>query len=355
MPDRPLLVTADPDLLDDLLRLCAAAGVEARVAPDVPAARGPWSGAPIVLLGDELSGPALAGRLPRRGDLVLVGRALEDGGIWTRAAGLGAESVVFLPDAEAWLVDRLASAGEEPPGRATTVAVIGGRGGAGASTLACALAVTAAAGGWRTILVDADPLGGGLDLVLGCEDLPGLRWPDLAAAGERISASALRYALPQAAGLHLLSWDRGESRRVAPEVGRAVLAAAGQAHELLVVDLPRQLDELAEATLAGADVALLVVPAEVRAVAAAARVASYVGALAGDVRVVSRGPAPSGLTAELVAGSLGLPLAGRLKPEPGLARSLERGEPPGGSGRGPLAELARSLLRELAVSRRPAA
>ena len=33
--DRPLLVTADPDLLDDLLRLAAAAGVETQVAHDV--------------------------------------------------------------------------------------------------------------------------------------------------------------------------------------------------------------------------------------------------------------------------------------------------------------------------------
>ena len=29
--------------------------------------------------------------------------------------------------------------------------------------------------GQKTLLLDADPLGGGLDLVVGCEEVPGLR------------------------------------------------------------------------------------------------------------------------------------------------------------------------------------
>ena len=355
LPVRPLLVTSDLDLLDELLRLCAAAGVEARVAGDVAAARGPWAVAPVVVLGDDLSRSAMAAKLARRRDLVLIGRTLDDADVWARAAALGAESVVFLPGAGAWLTDRLAGACEEPGAAAVTVAVIGGRGGAGASSLACALALTASDGGWRTLLVDADPLGGGLDMVLGCEDAPGLRWPDLAAADGSISASALRSSLPRLGGLHLLSWDRGDPVSVSGATVRAVLAAGRQAHELVVLDLPRRPDQAAEATSAGVDVLLLVVPTEVRAVAAAGRVAAYAGRLTHDVRVVTRGPAPSGLTPEMVAGSLGLPLAGWLKPEPGLALSLERGEPPARSGRGPLAALCRSLLGELSVPRRSAA
>jgi hypothetical protein len=73
--------------------------------------------------------------------------------------------------------------------------------------------------------------------------------------------------------------------------------------------------------------------------------------LVADIGVVVRGPAPSGLTAEVVAESLGLPLAGWLRPEPGLERSLERGDAPAGSGRGPLAALCRSLLDGLASAR----
>ena len=49
MSDRPLLVTSDPDLLDELLRLCAAAGTEAEVAHDIAAARLSWSTPPLVV------------------------------------------------------------------------------------------------------------------------------------------------------------------------------------------------------------------------------------------------------------------------------------------------------------------
>jgi hypothetical protein len=71
----------------------------------------------------------------------------------------------------------------------------------------------------------------------------------------------------------------------------------------------------------------------------------------GDVRLVVRGPAPAGLTGELVADTLGLPLAGWLRPEPGLARTLERGDPPAASGRGPLATLCRDLLDRHPIAR----
>ena len=178
MPERPLLVTSDPDLLDDLLRLCAAAGVEARVAGDLGSARAQWADAPLVVLDDELTPFAMYSGLSRRGDLVLVGRDLGDEETWHRAEVMGAESVVHLPGAESWLVDRLAAACR-PAGSARTVAVVGGRGGAGATSRACALAVTAAEQGLVTLLLDADPLGGGVDLAVGFEDVPGLRWPDI--------------------------------------------------------------------------------------------------------------------------------------------------------------------------------
>ncbi|MGH3717204.1 MAG: hypothetical protein ACRDT4_27635, partial [Micromonosporaceae bacterium] len=48
---RPLLITADGRLLDDLLRLGALAGTELQVAPDPAAARPLWRDAPLVLVG----------------------------------------------------------------------------------------------------------------------------------------------------------------------------------------------------------------------------------------------------------------------------------------------------------------
>ncbi len=175
----PLVVTEDEGLAEHLLRLCAAAGTEPRLIRGAPPTRELWEAASLVLVGDDRA--AHCSGLGRRGGVLLLGLDLDDPGVWVRAVQLGAEHVLFLPDAEAWLLDRIADAAEGDGPPAVTVAVLGGRGGAGASTLACALAVTAARAGRRTMLIDGDPLGGGLDVLLGGETARGLRWPDLAA------------------------------------------------------------------------------------------------------------------------------------------------------------------------------
>ncbi len=347
MAHRPLIVTADPGLLDDLLRLSALAGVEVEVAPDLVAARPSWSLAPFVLLGvDAVAGPARS-LPPRRGGVVLVPRSgEEERAAWDAAARVGADAVQALPAAEALLVDRLAGAGEAPSAR--TVAIVPGAGGAGASTLAGALAVTAArvVPGLRTLLVDLDPLGGGLDLVLGAESLPGLRWPALAGARGRPGPDELRAALPAVAGATVLSWDRGGPVDLPSEAVASVLDAGRREHDLVVLDTPRAREPGADAALSTADSVLLVVPADVRSAAAAARVAGRLAGLVADVRVVVRERPGSRLPAGPVARAVGLPLAGRLGPEPGLAVAQERGEPPGRS-RGPLGQLCRTLVADL--------
>jgi secretion/DNA translocation related CpaE-like protein len=305
---------------------------------------------PLVLVGDDQAGAVIRAALPRRRTTIMVGRDLDDAGIWQRAVSVGAEHVVFLPEAERWLVDRLADAAQAGDA-ALVVCVVGGRGGAGATTLAAALAFAGLRSELRTVLVDADPLGGGIDLVLGGEDVPGLRWPDLAGARGRVAPAALRASLPVVDALTVLSWDRGDVLDIPGAAMESVLAAAVRGAQLVVVDLPRRPDPAGEVALAMADRVFLVVPAEVRAVASAGRVAAAVGLLTPDLRVVVRGPAPSDLEAEVVAESLGLPLSGYCKAEPGLAGALDRGEPPGRS-RGPLSRLADQLLEELVQGRR---
>ncbi|MEU7133090.1 septum site-determining protein Ssd [Streptomyces sp. NPDC046261] len=334
----PLIVTEDEGLLDDLLRLCAAAGAVPEVIHGRPARRGSWDSAPLVLVGDDCA-THMAGAARREG-VVLVGKDLDDPGVWRRAVGIGARNVALLPDGESWLVDRIADAVEGVGRPALTVGVIGGRGGAGASTLACALAVGAARAGHRTMLIDGDPLGGGLDVMLGGERADGLRWPAFADSRGRVAGRALEEALPELHSLRVLSWDRGDCAAVPPEAMRAVLAAARRRGGVVVVDLPRRLDETAMEALEQLDVGLLVVPAELRAVAAAHRVASMLGMLLGDLRAVVRGPFGSGLGGEEISRLLGLPLAGELPLEPGLPDALNAGRPPGGGERGPLARFS---------------
>ncbi|MET9799511.1 septum site-determining protein Ssd [Streptomyces sp. NPDC006368] len=330
----PLIVTEDAELLDDLLRLCAAAGAHPEVHHAVPERAASWETAPLVLVGDDAA-VRCRGATRRRG-VLLVGRDQDDPAVWRRAVEIGADCVLRLPDAEGWLVDRIADAVEGVGRQALTVGVIGGRGGAGASTLACALAVTAARGGRRTMLVDGDPLGGGLDVLLGGEQTEGLRWPDFAASKGRVAGGALEESLPSLRGLRVLSWDRGDAVTIPPEAMRSVLAAARRRGGVVVVDLPRRVDEATVEALAQLDLGLLVVPGELRAVAGAKRVASTVGMVLRDLRVVVRGPYAAGVDEQWVTDVLGLPLVGELPPEPGLMTDLDAGVPPGDSVRGPL-------------------
>lgn len=348
---RPVVLASDGELLDDVLRLAAAAGCDAERVPDAAALRQRWASAPLVLL-DAAGALACAQARPARRDgVVLVVRGAPEASVWQRAVAVGAEHVVTLPDAEPWLVGALADACEGPtrPGRVLTL--VGGRGGAGASVLAAAVAMAAVRARRQALLVDCDPLGGGLDLVVGAEDADGLRWPGLALGGGRVAASSLHAALPAvpvgpaAGGLTVLSCDR-EGRGPDPAAVAAVVDAGRRGGEVVVCDLPRHLTEAAWAPLDRADLTLIVVPAEVRACAAAARV---VGGLLGRGRppqLVVRGPAPGGLTPADVAHALGLPLLVAMRPQPGLAGALDRGQVPG-RGRGPLATAAGEILTAL--------
>jgi secretion/DNA translocation related CpaE-like protein len=345
-PRLPLVMTGDPDLLDDLLRLAAAGGSEVDVAPDPAAARPRYADAPIVFVGVDQIESCLRARLPRRARVVLVGHGeIPDAG-WAAAQPLGIEHIVTLPLAEPWVVDRFAER-LRPSATGRLLAVLGGRGGAGASILAGGLAVTAVAAGHRTLLVDADPLGGGLDLLLGWEQVDGLRWGALAGAGGRVDPPALLEALPHRGDLVLLSFDRDVLPAVPGEAMAATLDAARRGRDVIVADLPRRLDDAAVLALQAADRAVLIVPAELRATAAAARVAQNARLHCSELSVVVRGPAPGKLRPREVAAALSLPLAGSLRPEPALCRALERGEAPAAGGSGPLADLCRRLIGEL--------
>ncbi|WP_329581466.1 CpaE-like family protein [Kitasatospora sp. NBC_01250] len=337
----PLILTEDEALTEQLLRLCAAAGAQPQLlggAPPLPR----WETAPLVLVGDDQS--KRCAELPRRPGVVLLGLDLDDCEIWVRGVQLGAEQVVFLPDAQAWLLDRIADAVEGSASPALTVAVLGGRGGSGASTLACALAVTAAGAGHHTMLIDGDPMGGGLDVLLGGESADGLRWPDLAGTRGRVSGAELAAALPRLHQISALSWDRGSPLQISPIAMHSVLAAARRRGGLVVLDLPRHLDPAAAHALEQADTGLLVVPAELRAMAAAGRVAAAVGMRLADLRAVIRWPGPVGLRGTEIAHGLGLPLAGEITHEAGLTVDAERGRPPGARARGPLARFCSAYL-----------
>ncbi|MDY7090921.1 MAG: septum site-determining protein Ssd [Actinomycetota bacterium] len=341
----PLVVTSDPDLLDDLLRLAAAGGTEIDVAPDPAAARPRYGTAPLVMIGADQLDACLRARLPRRSRVAVVSRGEVTETMWTASNAHGVEHIAELPTAETWVVDRFAEQLDQPTGR--VLAVIGGRGGAGASTLAAGLATTASGARRRTLLIDADPLGGGLDLMFGWERRDGLRWSALAEAGGRVDPPTLLEALPHHGDLVVLSFDREGTPLVPPEAMGATIDAGRRARDVIVVDLPRRLDDAGVLALECADQAVLLVPAEVRAAAAAARIARTVQTHRRELSLVVRGPAPGKLRPREISAALGLPLIGTLRPEPAISQGAERGLPPAADGKGQLADLCRRLLGDL--------
>lgn len=350
--NRPMAFVADESLLDDLLKLAAAADCQLDSVPDAAAARHCWSTAPLILLDQKAVAECITEAMPTRDAIVVVTTDPEPPELWKQAMEIGAERVITLPGAQPWLISALADALEGPASNTGKVlAVLGARGGAGASVFTVAVGLTAMKSGDNTLVVDCDPRGGGLDVVLGAESDEGSRWPDLQLSAGRIAATSLHNALPTRrkgnARLSLLSGARkGESP--APDAVAAIIEAGRRAGEIVVCDVPRQLDAASWSAIDRADLTIIITPAELRATITAKQLARELSTRGITPRLIVRGPSPGGLRADEIAATTGLPLLTTMRPEPQLAQSLERGDfnP---RARGPLTQAAKTTLSELAA------
>ncbi|MEU8173515.1 septum site-determining protein Ssd [Microbispora hainanensis] len=346
---RPLAITDDQELLDDLLRIAAAAGVELDVAHAAAQARPHWTRAPLVVVGGDLADDLAATGPPPRQNVVVVTRTAVDPDMWRRCVAVGAHTVLELPEAERLLVEEFGDAAEPVTRAGTVLCVAGGKGGAGATVLAASLALTASRRGLRTLLVDADPLGGGVDVLLGQEEAQGARWPDVVGREGRVSFAALQEALPTFGELTVLSAHRGEPVRIPREAMRVVLDAAQRGCDLVVVDVPRHLGEGEAEALARAAATIVVVPADLRGALAAAQTVTLLRPGTGDLRLVVRAGT---LDPEVVAASLSVPCAGVLPEVRGLVETLDRGDPPP-LRRSPLGRFCAELLDSLLTGSSP--
>jgi secretion/DNA translocation related CpaE-like protein len=338
-----LALVGDAALRNDVDRVAAAVGLPVVHTSD-PSGRNVWAGAVAVLLDVAAAGRCAHRALPRRGRVVLIVGSEPNAADFQAAIAVGAQHVIALPAQDGELMAELSDAADtsrDGDRRGAVLGVIGGRGGAGASVFATALAQTAT----DALLVDADPWGGGIELVLGCEGETGLRWPDLTLQGGRLSYSALREALPQRHGVSVLSGSRSGSDIDAVPLG-AVIDAGSRGGATVICDLPRRSTGAVETVLDAADLVVMVAPADVRSCAAAAAIAPWVSAANPNAGVVVRGPSPGGLRSVDVAQIVGLPLLAAMRPQPRVADALECG------GlrlrrRSPLAAAARRVLAVL--------
>ena len=100
------------------------------------------------------------------------------------------------------------------------------------------------------------------------------KWIDVERTSEdqgRLRPDAVHSSLPVAAGVHVLGWGGAPSEGVVQGPAGAAIDALTRGCDLVVVDLPRQLGEVAAAAICRCDFIVLVTPRTSVAVAAASR------------------------------------------------------------------------------------
>lgn len=225
---------------------------------------------------------------------------------WKRALSAGADAVITLPEDSDELLSRLAELAR-PRTASTLIAVTSGCGGAGASSFAARLAAAARSRG-PVVLVDADPLGGGLDLLIEGVGSAGIGWSDVAGLGPD-DGEALRAGLPRVDEVSLLV-AQDHAGADASSLSK-VLSALAPLGGSVIVDAA---SALVPAAAEHSGQLLLVVPTSDHAVRAAARRLRSWPRLDAPTQVVARRRGP--LTPREVCQDLTLPLAGSFRDSP---------------------------------------
>ncbi len=192
------------------------------------------------------------------------------------AMQIHAEKALLLPAQTAELLTALGRDDGEltSPNRpaGSIVGFLGVAGGVGVSTIAVAFARRCSTAR-DTVLIDAVSSSGGIDLLLGAEAIPGARWPDLGFTRGTVQADDVLAALPaMGEKLFILSTARSvvaDPFTMGPEDVKAAVECLSGAGTPLDVVVDLRAGTIAEEVIPTLDHLVLVVPAEVRAVAAA--------------------------------------------------------------------------------------
>jgi secretion/DNA translocation related CpaE-like protein len=332
-----LVIAGVGEIQELVLATAAALDLVAVVAVDLDVVAKLWNQVGTVCVAEDFAALTAAWALPRRGGVVLLGGSEVLLAKWS--APLDAK-VIPLPAGALWLGSIL----DESAGKTGTpvLAVLGGSGGVGASTLAAGVALAAAKTGRQVALVDVDVVGGGIDLLLGVEHEEGWRWPSLASA-EGYVGDLCEY-LPKIAGVSVVSMARNSAEDLASEPLTAILHSLRRSHEVVVVDVGRSLSSACREAVRLATDHLMLVSPSIRGIAGARQVLRTFQLESATettpslnpavVHLVLRGKGAAGFGATTLGETLGCPVIARLEDDPTVVAAAARGDLPWGRPRG---------------------
>jgi len=183
------------------------------------------------------------------------------------------------------------------------IGVVGGSGGVGASSFAAVLAWVS-----RAVLIDLDAVGGGIDVLLGIEAVPGARWSALRLGGGVLDPALLCAGLPRWGPVPVLAADV----TVNPHA-QEVVSAASRAGPV-VLDLGRAASPVRDETAALCSLIVAVVGRDVRSLVAAQAVLTSLPDVPVGL-VLTAGVVPVGQIRRFLSG----PVLGVLRRPPGLS------------------------------------
>ncbi|MDR2974551.1 MAG: P-loop NTPase [Propionibacteriaceae bacterium] len=320
-PSLVALVTADQHLIHVAQASAAAVGSSLSVVADGAEIQEVWRTAAAVLVGADRVDQLSRWSLPRRDQLYLLGDKDQEETLCHWSMPFGA-AVIVVPDGARWL-SRVLSGHLVGADTGVAVTVSGGSGGVGASTLAVSLALLAVQRAMKVALVDGDPGGGGLDLLLGGENTAGWRWDRLRDSTGQIAD--ITPVLPQIEGITVVSMQRPVTERVPDDAYEAVVDCLVRSHDLVLIDRPRGSRRVITAVRRG----LVVSSQSVRSIAAT-RTGSVTGSNVDWGLVVRRG---GSVQVHEAAQAIGLPLVGAIPTVRELPDLADRGVPPFVTGR----------------------
>lgn len=366
--NRIIALTEQPAITAEIMRVSAAAGVPVAQVNHDSVLRW-WRSAALVMVDVASAGHLTDAGLPPHAAVVALATAPPSSDQWQACLALGVRQVIDMSeDQKSEELVRLvaaAAASRQTETRGSIIAVMGARGGAGASILAATTAWWAARSS-PAVLIDLDPWSYGQETLLGLEQRAGATWADVATAGGRVAVEPLRAALPhiadRGADLSVLGFGAQPRDNSADSVpgGSAdtsatqhipvetVVTSISEAGLVTVIDTPRVPDRATRWVLAHADLTVVVAPADVISCFAAARLMSRLVRSGARAQLVVRGPSPGGLGGDDMAAALDLPLLATMRPQPRIDRAIDAGQLLRFVRRGPLPRVAAAIVAQVA-------